>query len=646
MTTGCLNKRLCIWLCFAFLFAADVCGQSEYDYDYLKEKYSSEDVVVLTSRREISVVRRKEKIVIIEKVYLEKLMTGKDKEVMNMDVIPFSTFSTISGLEAYTLVEENNEWKKHMVWSTRDMMHVGSFLYNDNYLKVVKFPSVEQGCRTVISYTKTYTEPYLWGLQFLSEGETVLNGEITLKAPKSITFNVKTHNYPIDSLILVQGSKGSCNLFNWQYKTTKTNEPDDQPRFFTSPILVFNIARDTDKKFGKYYLESNTYLANWYFNNFLKAKNQRDTVMEKIADSLATGISSTTGIAMAMTDWVSKNINYIAIEDGYNGVIPRSCNFVLKQRYGDCKDKSNLLVEMLRYKNIPAYPAFVGSTSRPFSHDSIVSPIVDDHVIVAIDTGSADMMFVDPTQEYQIDGLPPFLVQGKSALVLTDSMDYFIHHFPMPDPQLSTLHLINEIEISNQTLQQKTSVTGNGFFSLFMNAALIDRTHEKCQSECELISFPGSKNYIPDSLTQLKLKTDSGKVSFTLFSHQASPLVKTNSGIFINPYPSGFYILETFQAIEEKKQSVFLFPGTWKSRTTLHLGDEYNVKYLPQNMSIDSLDYSFSLQHAIQGNNIVIDCTLSIGKLYFTAAELEGLASAFTEIRKAFNQNIIITSKK
>jgi hypothetical protein len=63
-------------------------------------------------------------------------------------------------------------------------------------------------------------------------------------------------------------------------------------------------------------------------------------------------------------------------------------------------------------------------------------------------------------------------------------------------------------------------------------------------------------------------------------------------------------------------------------------------------MSIDSLDYSFSLQHTIQGNEVVIDCSLSIGKLYFTAAELEGLASAFSEIRKAFNQNIIITSKK
>lgn len=645
MTTGCLNKRLYIWLCFAALFAGDVFGQGECDYDYLKEKYSSENVVVLTSRKDISVVRRKKKIVIVEKVYLEKLMTGKNKEEVNMDVIPFSTFSTISSLEAYTLVCEDDKWEKHTVWNFRDMMHVGSFLYNDNYLKIVKFPAVEQGCRTVISYTKTYTEPYLWGLQFLSEGETVLNGEITLKAPKSITFNVKTHNIRQDSLLFSQISKGSCNLFNWQYKTTKTKEPDDQPRLFTSPILVFNIARDSDKKYGKYYLESNTYLANWYFNNFLKAKNQRDTVMEKIADSLATGISSTSQIAMAMTDWVSKNINYIAIEDGYNGVIPRSSNFVLKQRYGDCKDKSNLLVEMLRYKHIPAYPTFVGTTSLPFSHDSIVSPVVDDHVIVAIDTGSTELMYVDPTQEYQIDGLPPFLVQGKSALVLTDSMEYFIHHFPVPDPQLSTLLQVNEINLSNQTLQQKSSVNGSGFFSLFMNASLVDRTRERCQSECEFIGFPGSKNYISDSLAQLELKTDSGKVSFTLFSHQASSMIKTNSGIFINPYPTGFYILGTFQTMEEKKQSVFLFPGTWKTSTTLHLGDHYKVKYLPHNLIIDSLDYSFSLQHSIQDNDVVINCILNIDKLYFTAAELEGLASAFTEIRKAFNQNIIITSK-
>lgn len=645
MATECLNRTILTWLCLIALSLGDSFGQTEYDYEYLKEKYSSENTVVLTSRKEISVIRKKKKIVIVEKVFLEKLMTGKNKDEAQLDIIPFSTFASISSIEAYTLVPDKNGWKKHMAWNFRDMLHVGSYLYNDNYLKIIKFPAVEQGCRTIISYTKTYTEPYLWGGHFLSNGETVLNGEITLKAPKSITFNIKTHNFRQDSLLFELESKGSWNMFNWQYKTEKTKKPDDQPLFFSGPMLLMNIARDTDKKHGQYYLESNKYLANWYFHNFLKAKNQRDTVMEEIADSITNGLNYTGEIAMTMTNWVSKNINYIAIEDGYNGIIPRSSNYVLKQRYGDCKDKSNLLIEMLKHKNIRAYPVFVGTTSLPFSHDSIVSPIVDNHVIVAIDTGKNNILFVDPTQEYQIEGLPPFLVQGKTALVLTDSMDYFIEHFPTPDPELSKLTMTNEIFIEGPTLFQQTDLTANGYFMVFINPMLTDRPEDKIKGDCEFISFPESKTQIPDSLSDLELNPDSAFVSFTIFSHQANPLQKTNSGIFINPYPNGFFTLKSFQELEEKKQSVFHFPATWESITTLHLENDYHVKYLPQNILIDSLHYSFSLDHSKEESDVVIHCILRINKLYFTDSELDGLASFFADIRRAFNQNIIITPK-
>ena len=45
---------------------------------------------------------------------------------------------------------------------------------------------------------------------------------------------------------------------------------------------------------------------------------------------------------------LQNNINYVAFEDGLGGFIPRGAASVCDKRYGDCKDKSLLLVTLLR----------------------------------------------------------------------------------------------------------------------------------------------------------------------------------------------------------------------------------------------------------------------------------------------------------
>jgi hypothetical protein len=64
------------------------------------------------------------------------------------------------------------------------------------------------------------------------------------------------------------------------------------------------------------------------------------------ADDLAAGAASRIDKIRKAYEFVSA-LRYVAIEFGINGIRPRTPAVVLQNRYGDCKDKANLLVALL-----------------------------------------------------------------------------------------------------------------------------------------------------------------------------------------------------------------------------------------------------------------------------------------------------------
>ena len=72
----------------------------------------------------------------------------------------------------------------------------------------------------------------------------------------------------------------------------------------------------------------------------------------------------------------------------------------LERRFGDCKDKSALLVAILRRLGVKAWPALVSTSSRQGLDDRLPALFAFDHVIVALHAGRA-LQFVDATASEQ-----------------------------------------------------------------------------------------------------------------------------------------------------------------------------------------------------------------------------------------------------
>ncbi|MCB9899370.1 MAG: DUF3857 domain-containing protein [Planctomycetes bacterium] len=90
----------------------------------------------------------------------------------------------------------------------------------------------------------------------------------------------------------------------------------------------------------------------------------------------------TAGRVLVALRFVQDEVRYLGFELGPGSHRPRSPAEVLARRFGDCKDKSLLLVTLLRQLGVEAAPALVSTVLGAHLDDELPSPWAFDHVVV------------------------------------------------------------------------------------------------------------------------------------------------------------------------------------------------------------------------------------------------------------------------
>ncbi len=132
----------------------------------------------------------------------------------------------------------------------------------------------------------------------------------------------------------------------------------------------------------------------------------------------------------ALTAFVRGDVRYVAVEIGVGGYQPSPSMETLERRWGDCKDKSFLLIDLLREAGLQAWPAIIRLAPRGRIEPELPSPHHFNHLIVAVEAEGLQLgdeapiadglLFIDPTQ--QIGGATWLHagVQDQLALVVDD----------------------------------------------------------------------------------------------------------------------------------------------------------------------------------------------------------------------------------
>jgi transglutaminase-like putative cysteine protease len=115
--------------------------------------------------------------------------------------------------------------------------------------------------------------------------------------------------------------------------------------------------------------------------------------------------------------FVQDEVRYLGVEIGINSHVPHPAALVIRRGYGDCKDKVQLLITMLRALGVPARPALVSTTYGAHVRDLEPTASLFDHVIARVDVDGR-IYWLDPTVLHQRGELSTSAPLFGAALVL------------------------------------------------------------------------------------------------------------------------------------------------------------------------------------------------------------------------------------
>ncbi len=104
--------------------------------------------------------------------------------------------------------------------------------------------------------------------------------------------------------------------------------------------------------------------------------------------------------ALKALRFVQNEIRYLGLEIGEYSHRPHLPSKTYRNRYGDCKDKTVLLVALLRYKDIDAHPLLISTYLGEKVIETLPAAGRFDHVIAEIKLGNR-VIHVDPTMSHQ-----------------------------------------------------------------------------------------------------------------------------------------------------------------------------------------------------------------------------------------------------
>ncbi|KAA6459698.1 DUF3857 domain-containing protein [Acidobacteria bacterium AB60] len=148
------------------------------------------------------------------------------------------------------------------------------------------------------------------------------------------------------------------------------------------------------------------------------------SAVKSVVDEVIAGKTTIADKEAALLDYVDREVRYTGIEFGGAAIIPHQPAETLQKKYGDCKDKSTLLVTMLRAAGIPAYVALLNAGSRMDVPVDLPGMGLFDHAIVFVPGSPAGKgqpastdLWIDATDQYARLGQLPIADQGRMALI-------------------------------------------------------------------------------------------------------------------------------------------------------------------------------------------------------------------------------------
>jgi tetratricopeptide (TPR) repeat protein len=254
--------------------------------------------------------------------------------------------------------------------------------------------------------------------RFLDQG-VVLDEQLEIDVPRDKPVTIKTRPGVEPSVT----DRGNRRMYVWHADHRAVAHDDErlmrsQPAKVELPAVRLTTFQTWDA------------VGRWYATLERGPRTPTPQIRAKAAE-LTAGRATDLDRLQALYEYVAGNFRYVSLSFGIGRYQPHDASAILRNQYGDCKDKHTLLASLIESIGLHASAALVNSHADV--DPDFPSPSQFDHVITRVSTGAGDVWLDTTTEVAPFRLLVPAL-RGKHALVIAPASVARLEDTPAQSP--------------------------------------------------------------------------------------------------------------------------------------------------------------------------------------------------------------------
>jgi len=261
--------------------------------------------------------------------------------------------------------------------------------YNGYLTMNILIDDLREGDTLDYSYTRYGTNPIYQGVfsttRTLNWSVPVYNQYIRILWGKSNPLHIHSRNIEPN---IEEKKLGNFTEYQIQMHDTETiNSSSQTPDWYDPYGTVYFTETESWKD-----------VVNWAKPLYSFNKNHADVIT--IANDIRKNHSDRSDQIFQALKYVQDHIRYVALQMGINSHLPTPAHETLALRYGDCKDKTVLLISILSALGIESSPALVDTEETKLLLEKPPAYNRFDHVLVTL-LHKGKRVWLDPTLRFQ-----------------------------------------------------------------------------------------------------------------------------------------------------------------------------------------------------------------------------------------------------
>ncbi len=632
-----IGHIFCLALLALFSQTQIVAAQS---LDDLRKQYPDEKAVFLNRVFSYDITLKEDKPC-VESHETQQLAFLTQNAAAYMSGYSFS-HSSFHQLVSYNAFTRSADGKTLRVSNFKTSTSKQSFVFYDDVKETsFNFPAVEAGAVGSLDVTWHNTDPHLLSPYYFTSYIPVANSELQVTVANDIV--LKYYKLGLDTgQIKVTVNKGrKSTLYTFVYKHCPADQHyDDAPSYaWYSPHVVFCIEKYKDKSGNTIsYMANADDLYNLNFSYVKSGNAMIDPSLKHLTDSITTQVKTPEEKARNIYKWVQHNIKYVAFEDGMGGFVPRDAALVYNRRFGDCKDMSSILKQMMNLAGIPAYYTWIGTRHLPYKFSQTPLPLVSNHMICTIQLDGR-YIYLDGTDPTCVFGMPSSHIQGKEAMIGINDKTYKVETVPVPDKERNLFADTTWVQVTPDGINGQIKQELRGYFASEAYGKLM-YWREKDMNEHMKNEFSRGTN---------RFKLDTFFIDRTANNNQI--VLKANFSLpgYGKKIDDEYYLnLNLFRFFENQKidfpkratpiEQDFKFIK--KYVTILELPKGYKINYLPKGNTFRNSACGISINYEQKGNKIILTQEYDNNDLLLTADKFDAWNKALDNLFAMYKETL------